>query len=236
MGFVDEEASPEAVARSVSKVREKAAALQDSPFFAKTLALLQAALEEINADGGSSAVGPRLLCLGIGSVESSAASACQLGLAWSLAEALEISDRRWADPQMRNCDRAVGEELGFQAADPGRAPDEGAASDGRPLVLWMPHCDRALYERVLAANVEEGEDMQVLSRLGSVVIIGNSFKVYAERDELGVVPAGTPGAATSTSLLRRLQPLTLEKPLPDYEAFPEAFNDTSLMTFRPRGS
>ena len=91
---------------------------------------------------------------------------------------------------------------------------EVAAAEGGPLLLFMPHCDRALYERVLAANLgPPSEELSEARRrqLERVVIIGNSFRVYAYRDEMRLVPKGAPGAAREMDWLPRLQPLPAEE-------------------------
>lgn len=191
----------------------------------------------------------RLLCLGIGSVESSVPSANQLAMAWLLAEALGIRQRAWADPQMHPADITAGKALGFRAMPPAAALAElgtaGAAQE--PLLLYMPHCDRALYEQVLAACLSHADAgaqggnlsaqaslpvaREVPALLNSVALVGNSFELYASRDEQGVVPAGTPGAAVAGSLMRELRPITHERVLPEYGTCPEAFNDLAVISF-----
>lgn len=237
-----------ATERAIVRVRQRASALRSSAFYEKTAASAHEAWEAAAAAAaaavGSSASSStaevsesqgRILCLGIGSVESSTASACQLALAWVLAEALGITTREWADPQMRGVDSATGNDLGFSVVDPTTALDMGAAAGSGPLLLFMPHCDRFLYERVLAANfasaTRSGLAAEAASQMTQVVVLGNSFKVYNDRDELGVVPKGTPGAAPEDSLLRRLQRCTREQLLPEYDPCPEAFNDLAIITF-----
>ncbi|CAE8616642.1 unnamed protein product [Polarella glacialis] len=259
--YCDEPLDPAAAARTAARVRERAVSLRGSSFLTAACtaatevfqagALLSCSsseglrrgsggkesLEGASCSGGSSGV--RLLCLGIGSPEASASSVWQLALAWLLAEDLGISDRTWADPQMRRSDAAAGEQLGFRAVEPELLPDgSSASSDGRPLLLFMPHCDRALYEMVLAANCSAHAGGRCGSlegatscQLGDVVILGNSFQVYAQRDELGVVPSGTPGAARTDSLLRRLLPALREQLLPIFQPCPEAFNDLAVISF-----
>ena len=60
-------------------------------------------------------------------------------------------------------------------------------------LFFMPHCEQFLYDAVLAANMRR-------LALPRVVLVGNSFAEYAERDAL---KAADP--TRSTSLLIRLQ-------------------------------
>lgn len=230
-------ATEEAARRAEARVRSKADDLRGSTFQA---AAEQGLREVASLSAGSSWI----LCLGIGSVEASVPSACQLAMAWCLAEALGIQRRSWADPQMRAADVRAGEAFGFRATEPAVALAElGSAAGEGPVLLFMPHCDRALYEEVLAVCLgragaapperPEGADEEVPPQLRATVLVGNSFTLYADRDEQGSVPAGTPGAATENSLIRELRPVTREQVLPEYPGCPEAFNDLSVLSFRP---
>eukprot|EP00438_Fugacium_kawagutii_P027470 Skav205579 [mRNA] locus=scaffold460:44815:45417:+ [translate_table: standard] len=190
---------------------------------------LQTVLEQLEGweplSSEDTSLRPRLVCLGIGSAESSPSSAFQLALAWLLAEELAIPERSWADPQMRAADVAAGEELGFELQENGQLA-------GRVL-LFMPHCDRPLYEAVLSSIA--GTEVKDMSQLASVVLLGNSFQVYRERDEMHVVTTG-PGAARADGILQHLYSLVVEQPLPAFPPLPEAFNDLSLMTFPPQAT
>ncbi|CAE7345255.1 SRRD [Symbiodinium sp. CCMP2592] len=109
---------------------------------------------------------------------------------------------------------------------PSLKPDSASRPCGRPLLLFMPHCDRALYETVLAEN----EAWPWPDALADIVLVGNSFKAYQERDDLRMVASG-PGAPSRDSVLQRLYPAVSESPLPEFAPHPEAFNDMSVMTF-----
>eukprot|EP00434_Breviolum_minutum_P039975 symbB.v1.2.035513.t1/scaffold4801.1/size34592/3 len=207
-------ADPVVVARTVARVKEKIECLKTSDFWCKTLQLLLEALQDspsfsdIRDDSGPC---PRLVCLGIGSAESSSSSVatlgqdgrchglkswtkvCQLALAWLLAEELGIPERSWADPQMRAADVDAGHELGFTR-------QEGLDQlTSKRVLLFMPHCDRPLYETVLSGIA--GSDKEVGTPLADVVLLGNSFQVYRERDEMKLVTTG-PGAARKMSRIR----------------------------------
>lgn len=239
----DEPADLELAARTASRVRERAESLRGSAFLDVAQESVLACLEATMASSsqlqspeseGTGSIQPRLLCLGIGSPEVSAASVWQLALAWQLAEAVGISDRAWSDPQMSRTDAASGNELGFEEVltEVSGNPAYLTGSRGRPLLLYMPHCDRSLYETVVAAILQAIDTCEEFSPgFADVALLGNSFQTYAERDELGVVPQGTPGSPTCDSLLRRVAPLVKEKRLPDFQACPEAFNDLSVISF-----
>lgn len=238
----DEPADPERAARTARLVRERAESLRGSKFLVAAEEAVLACLEATMASSSTlqspesdrtGSMRPRLLCLGIGSPEVSASSVWQLALAWQLSEALGIADRAWSDPQMTRTDAASGNELGFQEVltEVSANPSSLTGSQDKPLLLFMPHCDRALYERVVAANLQAADTSEESSPgLADVALLGNSFQTYAERDELGVVPRGTPGSAGCDSLLRRVAPLVQEQRLPDFQPCPEAFNDLSVIS------
>jgi len=168
------------------------------------------------------------------------ASACQLAAAWLLAEQLGLSSRAWADPQMRAADVAAANALGFEALEPEvalQALTAAAAAEAAtsPVLLFMPHCDRALYERVLleatGGRVAEHAREAALQLFANVVLIGNSFSLYADRDELRVVPEGSPGAPGATNLICEMRPFIQEELLPEYAPCSEAFNDLAVLSF-----
>ncbi|CAE7900107.1 SRR1 [Symbiodinium microadriaticum] len=223
-------ADPDLVKRLATCVRQQAQSLKCSSYWASVLGAVQEGLQatpsnSLAAGSETSAPAVRLLCLGIGSPESSqsAVRAWQLSLAWLLAEVFGIQERHWADPQMQAVDCALGTEFGFALAE---AEDSASRPCGRPLLLFMPHCDRALYEMVLAEN----EAWPWPDALADIVLVGNSFKAYQERDDFRMVASG-PGAPSRDSVLQRLYPAVSESPLPEFASYPEAFNDISVMTF-----
>lgn len=256
-GEVSQILGPEAAIaarRAEARVQDRVAALRGSAFLKRTLEGLgevwQAASssqpEDPAASEAAAEPGGRLLCLGIGSVEDSVSSACQLALAWLLAEHLGLQRRIWADPQMHPVDVKAGEALGFAAAAPAAALAEvqaGAEAATGPLLLFMPHCDRALYEQVLTTRLGGAAQARGISAstltserevpmlLQGVVFLGNSFDLYSARDDLGIVPLGTPGAAPTNSLMRWLHPVTREQKLPEFTPAPEAFNDLAIVSF-----
>lgn len=219
------EADAAAVARVESRVRERVEALRGSALLLALEAALAEAWPVAAAAAGEGADAGRMLCLGIGSADASAASASQLALAWLLAERLGLTLRAWADPQMGAADAAAGREFGLEVADPATAPDEGPGTG--PVLLYMPHCDRALYERVLAASMAAVEGEEGGRRIGQVVLVGNSFEAYLARDEF------SPGV--HDGFMHRLRPCFREQALPDFDACVEAFNDLAVITF-PAGT
>eukprot|EP00927_Polykrikos_kofoidii_P062054 TRINITY_DN56880_c0_g1_i1.p1 TRINITY_DN56880_c0_g1~~TRINITY_DN56880_c0_g1_i1.p1 ORF type:complete len:444 (-),score=73.25 TRINITY_DN56880_c0_g1_i1:57-1268(-) len=200
----------------------------------------------------------RILCLGVGSVEASAASQHQLALAALVAEDLGISDRLWADPMMEAVDAAVGEALGFTTVSnngscglSGGLPGQAVAEAGAPLLLFMPHCDRDLYAAALAANLprpvaissspnesqdrgklantnESRQTTSVSSPLARVVIIGNSFECY---DQRSLQHGPTSSGHDNWQLLQSVLPILHEVLLPVYSSCAEAFNDMAVISF-----
>lgn len=239
---LDAAATAVCVEKTAARVQQHVELLRDSSFFKDALTTVQLAWDEVvgeatlsnsaATEGTTTMHQGRLLCLGIGSVEHSAASSHQLALAWLLAEELGITDRSWADPQMHRIDEATGSTFRFNCAHSEEALRGLATSSEGPLLLFMPHCDRGLYERVLRTTC--GNDAAADGpppNLVRTLLIGNSFSVYAERDELGICPSGSPGAAGPDSLVRRFRPNTQERRLPEYGPCQEAFNDLAVMSF-----
>jgi hypothetical protein len=130
------------------------------------------------------------------------------------------------DPIFSDGDRAILRALGIDCTSASSAGEAcGAIShaagplvDARERVLfYMPHCDRALYEAVLAANWPDGG-------LSRVSVLGNSFAAYAERVVDRASYARTPrldavGAHTRECAVR------------DTFAIGGVFNNLSLHTF-----
>lgn len=241
-----QEESSDAVAaaaqRAEARVRTRISELEATAFFAATCDQVRAswgrACDASAAWAAERTAAPRMLCLGIGSIVASNASAYQLALAGALAGALGIGRLAWADPQMRRADVVAGDALGFVAVASGDVLAGGLGDEAYsgPLLLYMPHCDRALYERALLAGA--GGDPSAgmapdvaAARLGAIVLIGNSFRLYTDRDDLRVVPAGTPGAPGATNMIRDLQSFTHEQALPEHPDCPEAFNDLAILSF-----
>lgn len=115
-----------------------------------------AASTQVEGRDGSEA---RLVCFGIGSPEVSEASRYQLALALLLAERLGIRRRSWCDPQMSERDISCGEELGFDLEDPASCARHPFVAARGPTLLFMPHCDRALYEELLEAQLRIAAEM-----------------------------------------------------------------------------
>merc|ERR1712232_521553 len=174
---------------------------------------------------GSSA--GRICALGIGSVEASTASLKQMALAILLAEELALAPRLWADPQMSAVDAAVGQAFGFEPGDffpPEHVAMAKAGATDPPLLFYMPHCDRWMYEAVLDLNLSVEAGHVPLSR---VALIGNSFEAY----DLRSLQQASNGGLGDWELMKAILPLLSERRLPAYPACAEVFNDLAVISF-----
>jgi hypothetical protein len=103
--------------------------------------------------------------------------------------------------------------------DSEREPGPSAGARGRlaaHTLFFMPHCDATLYDAVLAANWPDS--------LARVVVLGNSFRGYAERvvDRRRLAP---------TPRLDEVAAWTCERPIADTFKVGGVFNNLSLHTF-----
>merc|ERR1712151_39820 len=73
---------------------------------------------------------------------------------------------------------------------------------------------------------------ELISQLSRVVIVGNSFEIYIDRDDISRPGAiGTAAAIGRTSLIQSLKTCTQERLLTAFDPHPEAFNDLAVLTF-----
>jgi hypothetical protein len=221
-GEVDAESLAAIAEKVAARIEEHVTSLHESAFGQHTEATVRETWQKVRIHNATAEQTGTLLCLGIGSPEASQSSAWQLALARLFANSLGISDCVWSDPHMRAVDVAAGTLLGFKTADPEVAPDTLAGD--APLLLYMPHCDRILYERALAANLPIPPGGST-SQLANVVMVGNSFAVYRKRDEFA------PPTMCSGGLIQKLQNCTVEQGLLEFDAFPQAFNDLAVLSF-----
>merc|ERR1712187_110414 len=117
-------------------------------------------------------------------------------------------------------DFAVGEAFGFATKDCN--PPKVRA--GEAMLLYMPHCDRSLYEAVLATNLppnvsgrgDTAEDTVGAGlELAQVVLIGNSFEAY---DFKSLQHHGSAPAAGNWQLMQMVLPYLNEELLPAYSS------------------
>ncbi|GBF96544.1 hypothetical protein Rsub_09127 [Raphidocelis subcapitata] len=165
-----------------------------------------------------------LVVYGLGCIEDSRTSRYQLALVLALSGLLPglSSPPQLFDPAFSELDAALLARLGLRLI----ARDEGGARrvEGDTL-FYLPHCEAALCENLLAANWDP-------SRLPRVAILGNSFASYWERWNGS---ASRPGGTRPERLLRLVEAgAVTELPVPDGSFHvASAFNDSSLHTFPP---
>ncbi|KAG0304981.1 sensitivity to red-light reduced protein [Dissophora globulifera] len=111
-----------------------------------------------------------MICYGIGSIESSRNSQFQLALGICLKEILQISGTLSIyDPIMTDYDKQLVEKLGFSII----SDEQSKCSIESATLLYMPHCPKGLYSRVLEINWTR-------KQLDKLVILGNRFTMYDE--------------------------------------------------------
>ena len=185
-----------------------------------------------------------IVCYGIGDIINSSIARLQLALALSIGNDLGL-DRAavsFFDPVLSAGGAIVLEKLGVEVT----LENENCrrrVPDGGNWLFFMPHCDRDMYNNVVAANiVPEGDDAATAAvdegdageQAASAVIftklsiLGNSFQAYEERSSYD-------NAVRQCKYLLLGARLCVEQPLIDAgeEFGPGVFNDTALLTFPP---
>ncbi|KAL6865395.1 hypothetical protein ACP4OV_016546 [Aristida adscensionis] len=168
----------------------------------------------------------RLSLLGVGSFESSPAARLQLALAALLRRDLlpEAASADLFDPVLSAAECAAAAALGF--AVPG--VDDGCRRRvGEATLFYMPHCEAALYDALLAANWESP------AQLRRVCVLGNSFRRYAlQAEESRSAPAAKAAhllAAARFAWEERVDEAGHVDDHDDWSAY--AFNETSWHFF-----
>jgi len=88
----------------------------------------------------------------------------------------------------------------------------------KPTILFMPHCDRNLYENILRENWTK-------DRLQNMLLIANRFSEYADSIPSHKLMAESP-------CLSRIAPYLDSKDLPTLTSLPTVFNNTSIQLVR----
>ncbi|KAI5123274.1 hypothetical protein M0805_009296 [Coniferiporia weirii] len=154
-----------------------------------------------------------VLCLGLGSPTESVQARFQLCFLLELRDTiLPVHTRICAfDPVFSSQDIILLTSLGVQIL-----PDD---KNGRhvlegPTLVFMPHCDRGLYEGLLRANWRA-------PALVNLLLIGNELSRYSENTPSRVL-------GTESPCISRLVYLVSSEQLPVHSAFPNAFSSTAV--------
>jgi SRR1 len=201
-------------------VRAAAAELKSSAWW-------KAAAAAVDSDGTPRKENTRLICLGLGSFTKSSNARWQMGAALLLRNLLGVDECHGvvADPAMSAADDVVALELGFVIAQSLSAAlalrgscEDDDVPDSR-FVLFMPHCERALYNDVMRR-------MWGPKRLGRAILFGNSLKLFYAAGECA------PGDWTYMDAVVA-DGVAVEVPCLNASSSPsyEAFNDLSVTRF-----
>ncbi|CDR94269.1 hypothetical protein, conserved [Babesia bigemina] len=190
----------------------------------------------------------RIVALGLGSPTALSlplirSCCCQLAVCLIVRETLNINRVDVFDPIMDVNDVEACRSLlhdfrvdlpGLQSLCESRhqiyQEDSGSAVSEPQLLLWMPHCEAALYRAVLLA-IEAGADPLAAAKelcgaggarshmrydLSNVVLVGNSLKDYGG------------DVAMPQHIIDRV----VESALPVFDPFPQAFSGTYVTKFK----
>lgn len=114
----------------------------------------------------------QIVVYGLGSIADSEVSRCQLALILLIKQRFSwVGDIQVYDPVLSQSERKFMEGMGCSSI---AINEEGRRSIDRPTIFYMPHCAEWLYDNVLQAN-------WMPQKLGRLVILGNSFRIYHER-------------------------------------------------------
>ncbi|KAJ4496803.1 SRR1-domain-containing protein [Lentinula lateritia] len=157
-------------------------------------------------------------CLGLGSPETSDNARAQLAFLLKVCDALNIDCARISiyDPVFTDEDKSLLRQLGMCVLDCGSDTTDtcNITTDEEPTILFMPHCDLALYESVLAAN-------WFSSRLNNSLFICNHLDDYIQNNSIRSLEDKAPH-------LLNIAPNITSRPLPTSPDWPSAFNNTSV--------
>ncbi|KAJ4479214.1 SRR1-domain-containing protein [Lentinula aciculospora] len=158
-------------------------------------------------------------CLGLGSPETSDNARAQLAFLLKTCDCFNIQNYTKIsiyDPVFTEEDKLLFVQLGICVMDP-RETHQFNATVEEPTILYMPHCDLALYEDVLTANWS-------LERLGNILFICNHFDDYIQKLVCG---SPCPPLSSSHFALVTVAPHITSLPLPPSPDWPGAFNNIS---------
>lgn len=164
-----------------------------------------------------------LVCLGLGSFLSSANARAQLAAAIQL-RTVHVANGNApcyiADPAMVAEDKDVCARAGFRvvAGFDEAMKCEALSSSGARLLLFMPHCERALYENVLGALWGD--------RLERTELFGNCFSAFYGAGESAYEDWGYMDAVVA-------EKVAVEHPCGDASSsiWHNAFNDLAVTVF-----
>lgn len=195
--------APSAPARFLADQALRAASLERTEWFRKTLAEIRRRREACD----------RIVCYGIGSIYESKNAQQQLAFLTLLQRSYGAAAEAY-DPIL--CTAELDELRGLGVSAGEDVPDGEPATEADDVLYYMPHCPMSLYAKVIKLH---------RSRLDRLVIVGNSFASYADR-RLGKDLDPEIEAALATVVEVNADPGrddVLERP----------FNDTSIMSFPP---
>jgi len=158
-----------------------------------------------------------VLCLGLGSPSSSPISRVQLAFLTELCSGLNIDHANVSiyDPVFTLEDLELFKRLRFQVLSENR--NGGYPLQG-PTICYMPHCDMGLYDNLLRANWSQ-------DRVQTLVLLANRLEEYLDNHPHHNLQEHVP-------YLFKMAPVLNCHPFPPSEAWPTAFNNTSVQWVR----
>jgi len=192
-----------------------------------TVALLEQTMDELACRGWktqcqhmlhdainsfSPTTSPEVLCLGLGSPSCSQEARAQLAFLVSICDGCDIQRRKVSiyDPVFTEDDMQLLRNLEFHCL----THNKTEYTLINPTILFMPHCDRNLYENVLRANWTS-------ERLQNILFIANRFSDYADHIPTRKLMAESP-------CLTRIASCLDSRELPTFTSLATAFNNTSI--------
>lgn len=231
----DRDEDPARISKLLQKLRSAMARLEASTFYRRFLSQLR---DEPKIRDNLLKISPPpekilIVLYGVGSIESYVPPRLQLSLALLLQQ--EIGSSAAAvevfDPVLTAAECAAMEALGCSVA---RIDDRGRRRADRPTLFYMPHCEAALYDNLLAANWGHP------SSLGRMVVLGNSFSEYGRFAEEALGGRGSAHATERARYVLRARDFVEEISVASNMGLDEgndslfrAFNETSWHFFHP---
>lgn len=142
-----------------------------------------------------------MCCLGLGAFSTSRVARSQLAFAMQLRQALAAECCEMYDPALSSRERAYLASLGWIWNELATETVRVLEAD-RHLVLFMPHCDPAVYASALAPLQH--------APAGAFSLLGNSLAAYAERAECLAAERARPGMRAVCELAARMRSTTCD--------------------------
>ncbi|XP_037815897.1 SRR1-like protein [Lucilia sericata] len=201
------------VDKFVKKLEATCQQMQDSDYFAQSLATLKESLCKLQTDNKPETL-KRLVCFGIGPFTRNFQALHQLAFILSLQKEYQITEAFYFDPIFRQSEKEVLEK--FNCLVMSENCEAKYEADIQTL-FYMPHCPNCLTNNLLWKNWQG-------KYLKNIILINNSFESLACSKPERLL-------RLDSSYILDIMPYAQELPLEDDYEVHNVFNDLSIHIF-----